>query len=164
MTLERFLHKGFYYLFTASVFESRYQASDGVWRSTAFNSNIVLNLLGGKEFRLNAKALLGIDTRITMSGGQRYSPFDLEASEAAGYVIFRENEAYSLRHSPYWRWDLKFSYTRNSRKATQKWYVDLQNLTNKKNIYIQTLNPKTGTTGTIDQIGFFPNINYQITF
>lgn len=164
LTLERFLNKGFYYLVTASIFDSKYKGSDNVWRNTVFNSNFVSNVLAGKEFALNRKATLGIDTKIAFAGGQRYTPFDLEASEAGGYVIFKEDEAYSLRHDAYWRWDFKVSYTRNGRSATQKWYVDFQNVTSNKNIYIQTLNPKTGKVGEINQIGFFPNINYQITF
>lgn len=164
LTLERFLDKGFYYLFTGSLFESKYRGSDKVWRNTAFNSNFALNFLGGKEFRISQKASFGIDTKIALAGGQRYTPFDPQASAAAGYVIFKEEEAYSLQHDPYIRLDFKLSYARNGKKATQKWYIDLQNLTNRKNIYIQTLNPKDGTIGEINQIGFFPNINYMITF
>lgn len=163
-TIERFLDKGFYYLFTASAFQSKYKGSDDVWRNTAFNSNFAINLLAGKEFRVNPRSSFGIDTRITSAGGQRYTPFDLTASETAGYIIFKENEAYNLQHPNYLRWDLKFSYTKNGRKATQKWYVDLQNLSNRENIYIRTLNPKTGKEAAINQIGFFPNINYSITF
>jgi hypothetical protein len=164
MTLERFLHKGFYYLVTASLFESKYRGSDKIWRNTAFNSNFVANVLGGKEFTLNRKASLGIDTKLALAGGQPYTPFDITASQTKGYVVFRENEAYSQRNNAYWRWDLKISYTRNGKNATQKWYIDFQNLTNNKNIYVRTLNPKTGKVGEINQIGFFPNINYQITF
>ncbi|MDP4261113.1 MAG: TonB-dependent receptor [Bacteroidota bacterium] len=164
LTIERFLDKGFYYLFTASLFESKYQGSDRVWRNTAFNSHFALNFLGGKEFKINAKTSFGIDTKIACAGGQRYTPFDFAASAAAGYVVFKENEAYSLQNDTYLRWDLKVSYARNGRKTTQKWYIDFQNLTNRKNIYIRTLNPKEGTTGVINQIGFFPNINYMITF
>jgi hypothetical protein len=151
-------------LVTASLFESKFKGSDEIWRNTAFNTNFVTNILGGKEFKLGPKSLFGIDTKIAFAGGQPYTPFDLNASEANGYVIFKEDEAYSLRHNAYWRWDLKFSYTKNGKRATQKWYVDLQNLTNNKNIYLSTLNPKTGRIGRINQIGFFPNINYQITF
>lgn len=164
LTLERFLDKGFYYLVTASVFESKYKGSDDVWRNTAFNTGFVTNILGGKEFKLGKKGLMGIDTKIAYAGGQPYTPFDLAASEAQGYVVFKENEAYGLRNDAYVRWDLKFSYTRNGRKATQKWYIDLQNVTNRQNVYIKTLNPKTGSTDVINQIGFFPNVNYQITF
>jgi len=164
LTLERFLDKGFYYLVTASLFQSKYKGSDNAWRNTAFNNNYVVNVLGGKEFRLNKKASFGIDTKIAWAGGQRYTAFDYAASATAGYVVFKESEAYQLQNDYYLRWDLKFSYTRNGLRTTQKWYIDLQNLTNRDNIYIRTLNPKEGTTGEINQIGFFPNINYMITF
>jgi hypothetical protein len=164
LTLEKFLDKGFYYLFTTSLFESKYKGSDNVWRNTVFNSNYVINLLAGKEFRINQKASFGIDTKVAVTGGQRYTPFDLPASAAAGYVVFKEDEAYSLQNDPYLRWDFKISYNRNGKKTTQKWYIDLQNVTNRDNIYIRTLNPRDGTTGVINQIGFFPNINYMITF
>lgn len=164
LTLEKFLDKGYYYLFTTSLFESKYKGSDNVWRNTAFNSNFAVNLLAGKEFRLNKKASFGIDTKLAMAGGQRYTPFDFAASAAGGYVVFRENEAYSLQNDTYLRLDFKLSYNRNGKRVTQKWYIDLQNLTNRDNIYIRTLNPKDGTTGVINQIGFFPNINYMITF
>lgn len=164
LTVERFLHQGFYYLATVSVFESKYRGSDKVWRSTAFNANFAANLLGGKEFKLGKQSTFGIDTKITWAGGQRYTPFDVDASAAAGYVVFKENEAYSQQFNDYLRWDVKFSYNRNGKRTTQKWYVDLQNVTNRDNVYLRTLNPKTGKTGIINQIGFFPNINYMITF
>jgi hypothetical protein len=164
ITLERFLNKGFYYLLTASVFQSKYKGSDNVWRNTAFNTHFVNNILLGKEFKINAHSSFAIDTKMGIAGGQLYTPFDVAASQTDGYVKFREDAAYSLRNNTYWRWDLKFSYSRNGKHTTQKWYVDLQNLTNRENIYIRTLNPKTGDTGEINQIGFFPNINYQITF
>ena len=38
-TLERYLHTGYYYLFTASLFESLYMSGDGVWRNTRLNRN-----------------------------------------------------------------------------------------------------------------------------
>jgi hypothetical protein len=164
LTLERFLHKGLYYLFTASVFQSKYKGSDNIWRNTAFNSNYVINALGGKEFKLNAKNAFGIDTKLTVTGGQRYTPFDIAASKNAGYVIYKENEAYSKQNDTYVRWDLKFSFIRNGKKVTQKLYADLQNLTGKQNLYVRTLKPKTGAVSQINQMGFFPNINYQITF
>ena len=164
ITLERFLRKGFYYLITASVFQSKYKGSDDIWRNTAFNSNFVVNVLGGNEFKLNSKTTFGIDTKLTATGGQRYTPFDITASKNAGYIIYKTKEAYSLQNETYLRWDLKFSYIRNLKKVTQKWYIDLQNITGRENIYIRTLNPKTGIVNQINQIGFFPNINYLITF
>ncbi len=164
ITLERFLHGGFYYLVTASIFNSKYEGSDKVWRNTAFNSNYVNNILAGKEFKLNHSSSFFLDTKLVISGGQRYTPFDIGASEAGGYMIFKENEAYSLQNNTYFRWDFKLSYARNGKKTTQKWFIDFQNLTNQKNLYVRTLNPKTGVIKEIDQIGFFPNFNYMVTF
>ena len=163
MTLERFLHNRFYYLVTVSLFRSQYKGSDDVWRNTVFNSNYVNNILAGREFVLTKKASFFLDTKIVLTGGQRYTPFDISTSEAAGYVVFKQDEAYSLRNNAYWRWDFKLSYARNGKKTTQKWFVDFQNLTNRKNIYVRTLNPKTGTISEINQIGFFPNFNYMVT-
>ena len=164
LTLEHFLHKGFYYLLTTSIFQSKYKESDNIWRNTAFNSNYVVNALGGKEFKLNSKTTFGIDSKLTLTGGQRYTPFDINASQNAGYVIYNEADAYGAQNQFYFRLDVKFSYMRNLKKITQKWYVDFQNVTGRENIYIRTLNPKTGAVSQINQMGFFPNINYQITF
>lgn len=163
-TLEKFLNKGFYYLVTGSLFESKYKGSDQVLRNTAFNSNYVFNILGGKEWKLSKLNSFGIDTKFAIAGGQRYTPFDIPASKTAGFVVYQEDKAFSLQNDTYLRWDLKFSFTRNGPKATQKWYIDFQNLTNHKNIFVRTLNPSTGQVKEINQIGFFPNINYQITF
>ncbi|HNP53093.1 MAG TPA: TonB-dependent receptor, partial [Ferruginibacter sp.] len=124
ITAERFLHQGLYYLLTVSLFESKYQGSDGVWRNTAFNSNYVINALGGKEWKLNNRSSFGIDSKVTVTGGQRYTPFDVNASMNAGFTIFKEDQAFSSRNDTYFRWDLKFSYIRNGKKVTQKWYVD----------------------------------------
>ncbi len=55
LTAERFLNKGFYYLLTVSLFESKYKGSDNVWRNTAFNSNYVVNVLGGKGMEAEYK-------------------------------------------------------------------------------------------------------------
>lgn len=164
LTLERFLHKGAYYLITTSIFQSKYKGSDAIWRNTAFNSNYVLNLLGGKEFTLSRKSIFSIDSKLTVTGGQRYTPFDIDASATAGYILYKEKEAYSKQNVAYMRWDLKFSYIRNAKKITQKFYIDFQNLTGKENIYVRTLNPKTGVESQINQMKFYPNINYQITF
>ena len=164
LTIERFLHNGFYYLLTGSVYDSKYEGSDLIWRNTAFNTQFVGNVLIGKEFSINKKTSFAVDTKMGLSGGQYYTPFDVAASQLNGYTVFQENNAYSLRNDTYWRWDLKFSYNRNLKHVTQKWYIDLQNLTSNKNIYVRTLNPKTGKEGVINQMGFFPNINYQITF
>ena len=50
LTLERFYNKGFYYLLTGSVYDSKFTSPDGVERNSAFNGHFAGNVLVGKEF------------------------------------------------------------------------------------------------------------------
>lgn len=54
-TFEKFLSNGYYWLLTASLYDSKYVASDGVTRNTVFNGNYVVNVLGGYELNLKRK-------------------------------------------------------------------------------------------------------------
>ncbi|MCU0370587.1 MAG: TonB-dependent receptor, partial [Bacteroidales bacterium] len=58
LTVERFLNKGWYFLFTTSIFKSVYRGYDKILRNTAFSNNFVFNLLAGKEFRIRGKNFL----------------------------------------------------------------------------------------------------------
>ncbi len=164
VTMERYLNKGWYLLGTVSLYDSRYTASDGVERNTAFNGRYIANLLGGKEFRIKGKHLVGFDTKITYGGGRRYTPIDLDASRAAGFEIRNEDLAYSQQFDLYFRMDFKVSYTLEGKRATQKISVDLQNVTGQENVFSQSFNQNTGGLNTRYQLGFFPDIQYRVLF
>jgi len=78
ITFERFLHKGFYYLFTGSVFDSRYTAAEGIERSTRFSKNYVFNIIGGKEWVVGRdnNNILGANIRLNYLGGNRKESLD----------------------------------------------------------------------------------------
>ncbi|WP_341843223.1 TonB-dependent receptor [Chitinophaga caseinilytica] len=164
LTLEKFLHKGFYFLFTQSLFDSKYQGSDKTWRNTAFNAQYVTNFLIGREWTVKPGFSVGADSKVSVAGGQWYTPFNESATVEKGYVVYQEDKAYSLRNDMYFRWDLKFSFTWELGRTTQKFFIDLQNLTNRKNIYTRTIDTETGVVKQVNQIGLFPNVNYQFTF
>ena len=50
LTIERFFNNQFYFLVTASLFDSKYKGSEGIERNTAFNTHYASNILPGKEF------------------------------------------------------------------------------------------------------------------
>ena len=79
ITLERFLEKGLYYMVSGSLFDSRYRGGDGVWYDTKFNRNYVINGLIGKEWMLgrNRENILSVNLKLTLQGGDRYSPIDV---------------------------------------------------------------------------------------
>ncbi len=164
LTLEKFFGQGYYFLTTASIFNSQYEGSDEVWRSTKFNSNYVFNILGGKEFKIKSRHTIGFDTKIAVAGGQRYTPIDLDASRLAGGAVYDFSRTFEERHSTYFRWDFKLTYTFQGKRATQKFSVDLQNLTGRQNVFSEEYNTRTGDLETIYQIGFFPDVQYRILF
>ncbi|MCG8577107.1 MAG: TonB-dependent receptor [Flavobacteriales bacterium] len=164
LTLEKFYSKGYYFLFTTSLFESKYKGSDGILRNTAFNSNYVFNLLGGKEFKLGKKNVLGFDSRVTLTGGKRYTPIDLENSILYDTEIRLVNEAFEAQHNPYFRFDFKVTLKTNWKKVSQEFSVDLQNLTNQQNIFQEGYNRQTKDISYVYQRGFFPNVQYKLNF
>jgi len=50
------------------------------------------------------------------------------------------------------------------KKMTHTISVDIQNVINYENVYMQTFDPETGTEKTLYQGGIFPNLNYKIQF
>ena len=58
ITIEKFLSKGWYFLFTSSLFNSEYSGFDDMNRNTAFNGNYVFNLLGGYEHKVGKHSLI----------------------------------------------------------------------------------------------------------
>ncbi len=171
LTLERFLNNGFYYLFTGSLYQSTYKGSDGIERNTAFNGNYTSNFLIGKEIELNSKQKqtkannrLIVDVKFTLNGGQRYIPIDEEESRVNNRAVYDFDNAFDPQYADYMRMDLKLGYKRNGKKITQEWSVNLQNLTNRRNIFQQVYNETTFKVETRYQTGFLPIVQYKILF
>jgi hypothetical protein len=171
LTLEKFMDHGMYFLTTLSLFDSKYQGSDGVWRNTAFNSNYVFNALGGKEFTLHSRKQgaryikkLTLDGKFNRAGGQRYSPIDMEASRTAGITVYDDVHAFSKQMPAYARIDLRAGFKFIGRHSTQEIAININNLTNRKNPFYMKYDPSTGELKTIYQFGFMPDILYRISF
>ena len=168
LTMEKFFSKGYYALLTTSVFDSKYRGSDGVERNTAFDNAYVLNLLTGKEWKVGKakQNVFSIDTKITTAGGRHYTPVDLEASAVQGFEVTIEDQAFSLQHDPYLRWDVKIGMQLNKseKKLSHQFYFDIQNVTNNQNIFVRQYNRQTNEINDVYQIGFFPDFMYRLQF
>jgi hypothetical protein len=164
LTVERFFHKNYYYLATLSLFESKYKGSDGIERSTAFNGNYVANVLFGKEFTINSKSTFNIDFKMTYAGGKRYTPIDLVASQNAGTTKYDETKAYSQQFDAFFKADIKFGYRLNLRKVSQEWVFYIENFTDHNNVLMQTYSPSKNEVTNVNQLGFFPMMQYRIHF
>ncbi len=168
ITLEKFYSKGYHLLFTGSFFESKYEGSDGIERSTPFDNGYVINALGGKEFKIGKakQHAFVIDTKLTTSGGRWYTPVDLEASRAVGFEILQEEKAFSQQYENYFRWDVKLGLKLNStkKKVSHQFFLDFQNVTNRENVFVRQYNRLTNNVDQTNQTGFFPDFLYRIQF
>ncbi|OYT12857.1 MAG: hypothetical protein B6I19_08125, partial [Bacteroidetes bacterium 4572_114] len=66
LTFERFMNRGFYYLLSASFFDSKYTGGDGIERDAKFNKGYVINVLGGKEWQVGKghKNIINLNGRV----------------------------------------------------------------------------------------------------
>jgi hypothetical protein len=163
-TLERFFSKGYYYLVTTSLYQSEYRASDGKWRNTAFSSDYVVNVLGGKEWKMGKSGTFIVSLKVTAAGGRRYIPVNIAESKLAGYAVYDYSRAYQDRLPDFFRTDIRVSYKLNGKRITQEWALDVQNIFNRQNVLTQQFNPRTGELQNIYQIGIFPVPLYRVYF
>jgi hypothetical protein len=167
LTVEKFFSKGFYALCTASIYKSVYVGSDGFQRNTAFNGRYVFNFLAGKEWGVgnNGRNKFSVDCKFTNAGGRAFTSIDLEASNLLNREVL-SSDAFDSYYSNYYRLDFKLGYTMNSnsKKVSQSISLDLQNVTNHKNVFSQSYDNRMQVVSSTYQLGFFPNVVYKVQF
>lgn len=164
LTLEKFYSNNYYFLITNSLFNSRYEGSDGIERNTTYNGNFVSNFLFGKEFKVREKNAFFIDAKLTWAGGRRFTPIDLESSNREGFEVTFDDQAFSEQYPDYFRLDLKAGYRINAAKVTHEFFLDVQNVTNQENILRREYNSATRGVSNVNQLGLFPVIQYKLQF
>ncbi len=91
ITIEHFLNKGFYYLVTSSLINSKYKGSDDVERNTAYNTGYMLNVLVGKEIKVGQNGTtIGLNIKTSLIGGRYLTPLDVAASQAEGKGVYAD--------------------------------------------------------------------------
>ncbi|NVO03080.1 MAG: TonB-dependent receptor, partial [Bacteroidetes bacterium] len=148
LTLEKFFSKNYYFLFTASLFDSKYTGSDKVERNTAFNGKYVINGLLGKEIKWGENRAIILDLKATYAGGKFYTPIDTFATNhtVSEYeTIYQENQAFTKQFPAYLKVDIKLGVRFNKKRLSQEFQVYLENITNNKNVLMQTYNRQKQT-------------------
>jgi hypothetical protein len=164
LTLEKFYSKGYYFLLTGSLFESSYKGSDNIRYNTVFNGNYVSNALIGKEWKIGRKITLNADAKATFAGGRRYIPILEDASALAGEAVYDESSIYEKRYKDYFRADVRFSVRLNGKRLTQEFALDIQNVSNNKNIFMQNYDVRNRRVVTEYQMGLFIIPQFRILF
>jgi len=165
-TLERFLHNNFYYLFTASVFDSKYKGGDGVERNTRYNKNYMINALAGKEWALgpNHMNFFGINGRVYLKGGDRYGNLNPVASQQAQELILNDKGLFDLKYPITGRFDISLTYTRNKPKSSHIFALQILNVTGSAIRYFSVYNSELNTMEQSVERFVMPSISWKVEF
>jgi hypothetical protein len=182
LTLEKFFAKGFYGLFSATLFDSRFLAPNGQWYASTFNNRYIVNILAGKEFNfgLYKQHAFFADLRFSTKGGRPYRPIDAQATYDQGLQngflepVYDDSRAYQVRTPAFYQLDLKMGARLNALRSKTQHTIRLElfNVLNTKNIftyqYSAVFNPfgqeERGEVIPIYQRGFIPDLTYIFQF
>jgi len=163
-TLERFLSDDYYYLFTASLFDSKYKGGDGIKRNSRYNRNYVINALLGKEIYINNKNILGLNIKFTSMGGEKTSPILYNESLAAKRVIYDETRAFEESLSGNNYLDISIHYRINQPGISHIFSLQIKNLLGSANDYGYIYNYAKQNLTKDKMVIVLPSISYKIEF
>ncbi|MDR2274250.1 MAG: TonB-dependent receptor [Sphingobacterium sp.] len=165
-TLEKSLSKGYYFMATTSLFDSKFKALNGKEYNTTFNTRYVGNLLLGKEWTVgkNKNNLFGMNAKLIYAGGRKYSPVLEEESLRLDEEIIDQSRINTLTADPYIRVDFSSSYRINRKKVSHLIILDIQNILNRENTVGMHYNFSKRIIEAQKWTGIIPTINYRIEF
>lgn len=166
ITLERYLNKAYYYMFTGSIFKSEYLGGDHIWRDTRLARGYIVNALGGKEWMWGKKQqnIFNLNLRLSYQGGDHYTPVKEAASIINKDIVYDETKAYSQQFSPALTMDLGISYKLNKKHISHEFGLQLLNLTGYTGQHGYQYNEKLNGIEKIKMSDILPNVSYRIQF
>jgi len=166
LTLERFLHKGWYYLLTTSIFKSSYTGGDGIWRSTVFDQRYIANILVGKEW-ISAETknkVFNASARYTLMGGERLNPVLEQETLLQGETVEDFQNAFSISSAARNLLHLSFSYRVNHQKFSGIWSLQVLNALGSSEQFADQYNFKYQRIDSDSEVLVIPNLSYKIEF
>lgn len=168
-TAERYLRDGYYGMFTATLFKSEYRDAQKVWHNTRFDRRYIANVLGGKEWMLGKRKsnVLGMNARVTMQGGDRYSPvpegMTIEEILERNDKTVPEDTDHPFSRQMKMNVGFAFSakYTINKQHVSHHFILEYLKI---KTFQGQTIDLKTNNIVNQFTALTFPNIAYRIEF
>ena len=166
ITFEKYMSQGYYFMFTGSLFNSRYKGGDKIWRNTRFNRNYLLNFLIGKEWMIgnNKQNIFNVSLRLSYQGGDRYSPIDQVKSAEKQDAVYNEYKAFSNQLPNALLGHLNISYKINRARISHEFALKVLNATGYKEYYGYRYNFKANKAEQEKESIIIPNISYKIEF
>ena len=170
LTLERYLKDGLYGMITATLFKSEYRDAQGQWHHSRHDRRYITNIVGGKEWMVGKakKNVFGINGRLTMMGGDRYTPIpesitfedvmkrpDKSIPEDEGMDPFTKQKGMNIGYA------FSMKYTINKRHTSHHIILEYLQM---KTFQGQTFDLRTHEIVDNFTSLTFPNIAYRVEF
>jgi len=163
--VEKFFSNRIYFLLTGSTFRAQYSPFNRRWYNSKFNTRFTSSLTFGKEFTFRNQATLQAGFRALYNGGFRYSPLDPVASARLGSYIPLKTKEWTSQVKPYFRIDSRVAYRFNRKGFYGHLSLDIQNLTNHRNISFVSYDAVANRLNfTRFGGGFIPVLSFQMDF
>ncbi len=164
ITFERFLKNGYYYLITGSVYSSKFAMEDDTWRSTKFDRRFVSNILLGKEFLNRKSNIWGVNGRLVLMGGERFTPVIYNQTRLAKTVIYDHSRPFEMQMPATAYLDLSVSFRRNKHKYSSELSLQVKNVLGTPFYTGYQYYYKTDSILNHKEVQVFPSLSYKIEF
>lgn len=166
LSYEQFLQQGFYYLISASIFQSQFKGSNNTWYNTRFNKTYVVNMLVGKELELgkNKANVLSINLRLVLQGGDRHHRVDVASSQVEKEVVYDLSQPFSNQMGGSLVMHSTVSYSWNKPKSTHQLALKVLNANSYKEFYGHRYNLASNQVEENREALMIPNLSYRYSF
>ena len=166
VSVEKYITNGFYYLVSASLFDSKFSTDTYQWFNTRYNKGFVFNAIAGKEYSVGKRKqnLFSINLRLSLQGGERYSPIDYLASDVAQDIIYDESVPFSEKTKNSIVSHVTLNYQINKNGLMHGLSLKVLNANNFKEFLGHRYNFLTNEVEEHREALLIPNLSYKISF
>jgi hypothetical protein len=152
--VQKTLTDDYYFNVSLSFFRAKYTALDGVERNSDFNNRILFTAFGGFLFGNGFQ----VSGKLRYIGGRPYTPIN----PIDGTQLVSD---YNTAQLPdYYAFDFRFDKKWSFSNWTLDTYIDIQNVTNRKNVSEYEWNKYKGIIEPNEGIGLIPSIGINAMF
>ncbi len=149
--LQKKMADDFYGIISYSWSDIKHKALDGKLRRGTYDNKNVLNVVLGYRISDNYE----ISAKFRYSGGNPYTPYDIEASKASGRGLYNLSAINSSVYPSYQRFDLRFDHRDFFEAGTLIEYISVENVFDRKNVLYHKWDSKAERIKYNYQIGLF---------
>ena len=162
---EKYFRKNLFFLFSASLFNSKGTPLNGKTYNTQYNSHFSSSFTIGKEWNLSPTSTLQVGGKTLYNAGLPATPI-LNRYSSDAQPLYDEARPFSERIPAYFRIDSRVAFRKNLKNISWLLALDMQNVTSRRNLRPFGWQFKTDEMEweRSTQATLIPLLNFQLDF